>query len=270
MPSHRPYANDSASPPSVTQVVGLMDKPGLVWGAARETAKFAVHHYDRWRELSAEQATDTIYRHHRGVWDHRALLGSALHYINAEWCAGHTVLVSRVVSDMREQSPIWQRLDEKEIYSQLLPMADGLADCWLKLRPETLSYEQVVRHRNGDAGLDYIGQTDWRALINGVPTLLELKTTGSVKRGSGKYWDAWRLQLAAYRFATEGVVYDEEDTERGTVELPEVDGAAVVHVYGDGRVDVNPVRAGKEEHDVFLGLRRAFGWRRGSGTGAGV
>jgi len=270
MPTHRPYAKDSTSPPSVTQVVGLMDKPGLVWGAAKETAKFAVHHLDRWQNLSAEEATDTIYRHHRGVWDHRALLGSAIHEINSQWCAGHTVLVSHVVAEMREQSPVWQRMDEKEIYGQLLPMADGLADCWTKLRPETLTYEQVVRHRNGDPELDYIGTTDWRARVGDEALLLELKTTGATKRGSGKYWDQWRLQLAAYRYATEAVVYDEEDEERGTVELPDVAGAAVIHVYGDGRCDFDRVRVTREEHNVFLGLRRAYGWRNGPGRSAGA
>ena len=32
--------------PSVSAIVGLLDKPGLAWGAARETAVFAVFHPD--------------------------------------------------------------------------------------------------------------------------------------------------------------------------------------------------------------------------------
>src|SRR4051812_24380141 len=102
--AHRPYAKTPGSPPSVTQVLGILSAPGLSWGAARETALYAVHHQDLWSGLGSSAAVDTLYRHHRGVWDHRALLGTAVHQINAEWCQGHTVRVSDVIQEMREAS----------------------------------------------------------------------------------------------------------------------------------------------------------------------
>jgi len=270
MASHRPYSSDPNSPPSVTQVLSLMDKPGLVWGAARETANFAVRHQDSWRDMPVDTAVTTLSRHHRGVWDHRALIGTAIHTVNSQWCAGHTVRLADVITEMREASPLWQRKTEQDLYAELLPMADGLGKMWQRLKLETLGFEQVVRYRPPDAdGLDYIGQTDWRALVDGRPLLLELKTTGNTTPGKAKYWDTWRLQLAAYRYASHGVEYTDDDEEVCEKPLTEVDGAAVIHVYGDGCTQVDGVQAGPAEHEVFLALRRAYGWRKAEGSHPG-
>jgi hypothetical protein len=260
MAVHRPYANSGL--PSVTQVLSLLSAPGLPWGAARETAKYAVHHLDQWRDLRPEDAVDTLYRHHRGVWDHRALLGTALHQINAEWCQGHTVKVIDVIQELRHSSRLWRQKPETDIYRDLLPMADGLARVWERLKPETLSWEQCVRYRNPIAlGLDYVGTTDWRAVLDGEPFLLDLKTTGNTKLGAGKYWDQWRLQLAAYRYCTEAVVYDCL-VETDILELPPVAGCVIVHLYGDGEFQVDGIQAGPAEHEIFLALRKAYGWRK--------
>jgi hypothetical protein len=209
-----------------------------------------------------------LYRHHKGVWDHRALVGSAIHEVNAQWCQGRAVRVLDIIQDIRERSPLWQQVPETDLYAELLPMADGLSRFWLEAKPVPLSWEQVVRYRPGNPELDYIGTLDWRAEINGQPLILDLKTTGSVKHGQGKYWDQWRLQLAAYRYATEAVLY-KGHLEVGTFELPEVAGAAVVHLYRDGKVEFNPVKAGPREHEIFLSLRRVYGWRKLEGDGMG-
>lgn len=267
MPGHRPYAKNPNAPPSVTQVIGCLDKPGLSWGAARETANYAVHHPDKWQSLPTVDAVTTLYRHHRGVWDHRALVGSAIHEINAQWCQGNTVSLKGIVSSIRERSRLWQRLPAAELYAELLPMADGLADWWRTAKPEPLSWEEVVRYPV--PGLDYIGTLDWRASLKGRPFLLDLKTTGSYKYGKNKYWDQWRLQLAAYRYATEAVLYDNEDQEKTTVPLPPVAGAAILHLYRDGHTEFHPVKAEAEEHRQFLNLRAVYGWRQGAGQGMG-
>jgi hypothetical protein len=268
MPGHRPYAKDPNAPPSVTQIINTLDKPGLSWGAARETANYAVHHTDQWIDLPAIDAVTTLYRHHRGVWDHRALVGSALHEINAQWCQGHTVSLRTIVEDIRARSRLWQKTPEVELYEELVPMASGLGDWWKVANPEPLSWEEVVRWST-HPDLAYVGTLDWRARVNGQTFLLDLKTTGSVKHGKGKYWDNWRLQLAAYRYATEGLVYDDEDHVASVVSLPPVDAAAIIHLYRDGHVEFHPVKAGPEEHRQFLNLRAVYGWRQGTGQGMG-
>lgn len=274
MPEHRPYARDPAAPPSVTQVLDSLSKSGLSWGAAKETAEFAVHHQGSWMDLPPRDAVTRLYRHHRGIWDHRALIGSALHRVNAEWCQGNTVKLLDIIQELRQDSPLWRGMPEAELYAELLPMADGLAKFWLKAEPQPLSWEQVVRYTPGPldygygTGLAYIGTLDWRVKMNGQNLLLDLKTTGKVKPGSAKYWDVWRLQLAAYRYANEAVIYRDGE-ERGSFELPGVDGCAVVHLYRDGHVELNPVQAGPAEHEVFLALLRVYNWRKSAGQGMG-
>jgi len=256
----RPYAKGSL--PSVTQVLSLLSAPGLSWGAAKETATYAVRHQDQWSRLQPTDAIDSLYRHHKGVWDHRALLGTAVHEINAQWCQGHTVRVGDLVAQMREDSRLWRQRSDTDIYRDLLPMVRGLERVWDRLQPESLSWEQVVRYTNPlSPHLDYVGTTDWRATIEGRPILLDLKTTGKTIPGTAKYWDQWRLQLAAYRYATEGLIYS-GDVLKGAIELPEVDGCAIVHLYADGEFQVDGIQAGPAEHEVFLALRKAYGWRK--------
>jgi hypothetical protein len=187
------------------------------------------------------------------------MLGTAIHQINAEWCQGHTVRVADVIQELRQGSRLWRQKAETDIYRDLLPMADGLARVWERLKPDTLSWEQCVRYRSPE--LTYVGTTDWRATIDGQPFLLDLKTTGNTKLGAGKYWDQWRLQLAAYRYCTESVTY-EGLTETGTQELPPVAGCAIVHLYGDGEFQVDGIQAGPAEHEIFLALVKAFLWRK--------
>jgi hypothetical protein len=260
MPIHRPYANGPL--PSVTQVIGLLSIPGLSWGAAKETALYAAHHSDQWMDLPIGDAVNRLYRHHRGVWDHRALMGTAVHRVNAEWCAGNTVRVVDVVREMREDSPLWQRKPEAEIYAELLPMTDALAAAWLAIEPTILTYEEVVRYPDPELG--YVGTYDWRCEIAGQVVLLDLKTTGKVKLGSAKYWDSWRLQLAGYRYAKESVHYGPDGVEAFALELPPVDACAVLHIYKNGAWQLDGVQAGPAEHEVFLSLRRAWGWRQGA------
>jgi hypothetical protein len=148
-------------------------------------------------------------------------------------------------------------------------MADGLNRWWVENKPETLSFETVVRYPL--PGLEYIGQTDWRVKMpDGLTWLLDLKTTGNTKPGSAKYWDTWRLQLAAYRYAKEAVVYDDNDEERWTTELPAVDRTGIVHLYGNGECHLEPVRAEAKEHQVFLQLRQVYGWVKGQGQRSGI
>lgn len=257
----RPYAKVPGGPPSVTQVLSLMSLPGLPWAAARETALYAVYHRDKWESEKPSTAVNALYKHHRGIWDHRALLGTAVHEINAAWCQGKTVKVIDIIQELREGSPLWRSMPETDIYRDLLPMTDGLAKAWHALEPEILSWEQAVRYGKGTPEA-YVGTTDWRCQVDGRPLLMDLKTTGKVDLGAAKYWDSWRLQLAAYRYATEAVSYDDEGQETGSEPLPPVDGCAILHLYADGNYEVNGIQAGPAEHEIFLALRKAYEWRQ--------
>lgn len=164
---------------------------------------------------------------------------------------------------------MWQRRTQGELFAELLPMTQGLAAFWKKYDPQPMSWEQVVRYRRGNPDVEYIGTVDWRATIGDVPLVLDLKTTGSTTHGKGKYFDQWRLQTAGYRYANEAVLYDDESREIGTTEVPDVEGAGIVHIYADGHVDFHLIKAGPREHEIFLALRRVYGWREQEGQDVG-
>jgi hypothetical protein len=154
--------------------------------------------------------------------------------------------------------PVW------ELQEELVPMAHGLSEWWKSAQPKSLSWEEVVRYSVPNQDLTYIGTLDWRAEVGGRSFILDLKTTGT-EHGRGKYWDQWRLQLAAYRHCTEAVLYGPDDQEKGTADIRMVDAAAVIHLYRDGHVDFEELRAGPREHEIFLALRRVYGWRQHEG-----
>lgn len=259
--------------PSVTTVLGVVAKDGLSWAAAKETALYAVHGRDQWQVNDLDEQVDLLRRHHRGLWDHRALLGTCLHQLNEAWAYGEPVDLVDLVDRMKTESDgrAWRDKPTSDVVEQVDRMAQGLAAAWAELLPDTVSVEDIVRYPHSEAG--YIGQSDWRARIKGQPGvwLIDLKTTAQLDRTKARYTDSWRLQLAAYRRCTETVIYNQPRvhrpyakgvTETGVKPLEPVDGTAVLHVRADGYWEWIPVRAERSEWDTFMALRRAYSWLR--------
>ena len=93
----------------------------------------------------------------------------------------------------------------------------------------------------------YAGTLDAIAKIDNQIVILDLKT------GKGVY-DSVALQLTAYSQAD--FLLDPDGTERP---LPELDGAAVLHLRPDN-YDLIPVRIGDDIFEVFLALVRLSKW----------
>ncbi len=266
---HRPYARKRGAPPSVTTVLGVLAKDGLSWAAARETALFAVNHPDQWADLPEAAAVDRLYKHHRGLWDHRAALGSLVHSVNEAWAHGEEADLETMVDQVRQGSHIWARMPADQVLAEAGVMVDGLEAFWDYYKPDTISAEDVVRYPN-PAHQAYIGQSDWRARIDGVSYLLDLKTTSHDDPTKALYFSDWRLQLAAYRHCTEIVDYDDMGDETGTRRLPPADRCAIVHIRAGGGWQLIPVQAGQTEHNIFLRLRDIYSWLHGSGKDCGT
>jgi hypothetical protein len=265
MPIHRPYSRDPNAPPSVTTVLNTLSKPGLSWGAAKETAQYAVHHTD-WLLKESHLAVDQLRRHHKGVWDHRALLGTAVHSVNTTWAQGKSLNTSSLVDSMRAKSRLWSRMEPGEIRTALRPMVSGLAQAWQTLDPETVDVDKVVRY-TGD--LAYIGTYDWVFKMHGLTYLVDLKTTGKDAEQAKPYWDTWRLQLAAYRGATEVVDYDGTE-EVGVSAMPKIDRTAILQVCADGTWQFWECLADVDEHAAFMALRAVYAWRVAEGEVSGL
>jgi hypothetical protein len=261
--------------PSVTQIIGTLSKEGLPWAAARETALFAVNHRDQIEHLDPPEQVERLRRHHRGIWDHRAAMGTACHTVNETWARGETIDLLELVEKMKADTRVWADRPTEELAADLDVMVGGLEKAWHSLRPKTVSAEDVVRYLHPELG--YIGQSDWRAVIDGKTWLIDLKTTAELDPTKAFYFTDWRLQLAAYRFCTERVHYNTERVHRpyakglvetATSELPPVDGCAVLQVRANEEWAFIPVEAGRAEHDLFLSLRRVYSWVNGSGKKA--
>lgn len=221
-PGNKPTA------PSVTSVVGVLDKPGLPWGAAKETALFAIHHRDEWEHLPPDEAYHRLRKHHRGVWDDKRDRGSLIHDLAEQWAAGQEI-------DCPPDCVLYM---------------DALERFWDDWQPEWLHVERTVVYDHPDLG--YGGTFDAIARLgDGATRLLDIKT-------GERLWPEVRWQLAAYRFAQGMAVFDEIGQFTGTEPVPSVDGCAVLHLKDDGTYELVEVEAGRAEFDEFLHLRRAW------------
>lgn len=190
-PTARPYARKKI--PSVTTLIGVMDKPGLSWGAAKETATYAVHHQADWRGLDPDEAIERLYKHHRGVWDRSALVGTLVHSCAEAWSYGQS----------------WDIPDDTDpdVVRRLPGYINGLAAFFEDNQPQVIATEVCVRGRTSGGDVTYAGTADWIAQIDGDVWLLDIKTTSNLDESKEFYTKEWRLQLAAYRWAEEVVHY---------------------------------------------------------------
>lgn len=255
----RPYANKRGGPVSVT-TCNVLDKH-LDWAAARETAMFAVHHQHEWAGLDPDDAVERVRRHFRGLWDGRAGMGTLVHAVNEAWTWGEDVDLAALVTQMahadRRPIQVWQGV-ERETVDMAQGYVNGLERFWIEWQPITVATEEVVRY-TGD--LPYIGQRDWTAdLADTQRWLLDLKTTAQADETKGIYADSWRLQLAAYRHATEIVVYDDAGNEEATHPNYPVDRCGIVLLRGDDTYTFYEVQAGEAEWDRFMQLRALYEW----------
>lgn len=234
---HRPYSRKRNGPPSVTTILDAKATPGLHFASAKETAKYAVHHLEEWVNLDPEYAVDKLRRHFSGVWRGRADVGTRVHSVNEAWTWGQ----------------------EASVDPDIAPYVDGLEQFWREFSPVTISTEEVVRYTN-DPDLAYIGQRDWVADFGGERWLLDIKTTAEQNAEKGLYPDSWRLQLAAYRWATEIVLYDAKNKEIESRPNYPVDRCGVIHLRGDGRYVLYELQAEEAEWERFLNLRRVWTW----------
>lgn len=214
--------------PSVTTVLGVLNKPGLPWGAAKETALFAYHHRDEWEDLAPEEAVDRLRKHHRGVWDDKANRGSIVHGLALLWAKG----------------------EECDCPPDCGPYMDALERFYDDWAPEWTFCEETVVFDHPTLG--YGGTFDAIAdLADGHRWLLDIKTGADV-------WPETALQLAAYRHATSIAVYGPMGGIEALEPNCEVERCGVIHLRGDGTYGLVPLQAGRREWDWFLDCRRLY------------
>lgn len=226
-PGGRPVA------PSVSAVAGCLSMgDALAWGAAKETALFAVHHPEEWQHLDPTDAYHRLRKHHRGVWNDKAQRGTTVHALAEGWAAGQEV----------------------ECPPECEPYMDALERFYVDHQPVWLHTERSVVYT--ETGREYGGTFDGVAVMkDGRTALLDWKT-------GKRYPVEVILKMAAYRFATAMAVVDELGQFTATEPMPEVDYCAAVYLHDDGTYEALELPADRDAHAVFLALRGVWAWKK--------
>jgi hypothetical protein len=226
-PGGRPVA------PSVSTVAGMLSMgDALAWGAAKETALFAVHHRDEWQHLDPTDAYHRLRKHHRGVWTDKASRGTTVHMLAEGWAAGQEV----------ECPP------ECAVY------LDALERWYIDHQPVWMHTERSVIYNV--EGREYGGTFDGIAVLkDGRRTLIDWKT-------GKRYPVEVILKMAAYRYASLLAVVDEIGQFIDTEPMPEVDECAAVYLHDDGTYEHLTLPVDHQAHATFLRLRDVWAWKQ--------
>ena len=222
--------------PSVSTVIGVLNKPGLPWGAARETALFAVFHRSEWADLEPQDAIDRLRKHHRGVWDDKARRGTLVHDLALGWSQGREV----------------------DVPAECDPYMDALEAFYGDNRPEFVECEQSVIY--DEKGHEFGGSFD--ALIRFGAGEFAGRTLVVDYKTGGRYPIETTMQLAAYRSCKKIGVYVEAGELVSTRPMPATGGGAVLYLHDDGTYELLEVPATGDAFAAFLRLRVVWAWNR--------
>lgn len=264
---------------SVTTIIGCLEKPALLYWAAEETAKAAVHAVGSLPARLAEDGEaetvkwlrDARFRRPRNRLSN-ASLGSCAHQACEEYAlTGVRPSTGRLGEIVRQEGG--EKFSGMEAEVVVLGRMLDRFDEWLqRFQPAYQATEVVVYHPT----FGYAGTADAFLTVDGVPLIVDYKTSRDGYDGKGNaktpYSEA-ALQLAAYRHAEFAAVWrprriekfrrryyllSEAEREKA-VPVPPVDGGAVIHLTPD-HCELFPVRCDEEVHRAFLYVLEASRW----------
>lgn len=250
---------DDARLHSVTTMINVLDKPGIPYWTATETALAAVQVADslpmRIREDGEEAVVKWLqearFRKPKGSTRSAAELGTAV----------HNAIEAYALSGIRP-----------EVDDEVRPFLERFDGWAQRFGPRYEAAETAVYNRS----YGYAGTLDAIAIVGGMRVIVDYKTTRKDVDSKGKPTSPYpevALQLAAYRHAELMATFRARRFEQfrrryyllsdveadECVPVPEVDGAIVIHITPE-RCEGYPVRADRDVFEAFLYVVESFRW----------
>jgi len=252
---------------SVTTIIGVLEKPALLYWAAEQTALAAIHSEATWRGKLTDDdpacqhldATcdavkwlrDARFRRPKGKLT-AAERGTAVH----EACENYALTGTR-----------------PQVEPFVTPYLDSFDDWLQRFQPSYQATEVAVYHPN----LGYAGTCDAFLTIDETRFIVDYKTSEKTTDGRGKptrpYPEQVGLQLAAYAHAEQAAVWRPRRVEKFrrryyllspdeqalAQPVPEVDTGLVIHITPK-TCDAYPIDVGRKAFDGFLAALDLFRW----------
>lgn len=240
---------------SITTIIGVLDKPALMYWAAEQTAMAAVNQADYLAKRVEKEGADAIIKELRDARFKRpkgqrtaAELGTAVHEALEEYaCTGV----------------------KPEVDDQVQPFVDRFDEWAQKWQPEYEAAELTVYSPT----YGYSGTGDGIMKISGMTVNFDYKTSAKSEDAQGKPTGPYPevgLQIAAARYAEFAATWRPRRFEQfrrryyllgaaeraAAVPVPEVDGGIVIHITPK-HCQAYPVRCDKEVHTAFLYILEA-------------
>ena len=216
---HR-YTLDGKRIPSVTTILGALDKPGLPYWAAGLVARDAITNHDYWgqRIHNGEDPEQVIRDLKRTPWKERdkaARRGTRIHQVLEAAAHG----------------------DPTDCPRDLLPMAQQAVD--LLDREDVRTLETEARGYNRE--LWYAGTIDLIATVRGETWLLDWKSSRSVH-------ETHVIQVAAYAHMDTILTIDGEEKP-----MPHIDRLGIIHISDESATLIDAGDPDGPAWDMFQG-----------------
>lgn len=235
---------------SITTILGVMDKPALIYWSAEETAKAAIQIAKSLPDRVAEDGEEAVVKWLR---DARFRQTPGLRTAAQLGTDVHAALEELALTGKRP-----------EVDDEVRPFLDRFDEWAQKWQPEFLAAEMTVY----SPSYGYAGTSDGIMKIDGQTVYFDYKTTRKTHDSTGKPTGPYPevgLQIAAARWAEMAATWHPRRYEQfrrryyllgaaeqeAAVPVPEADGGIVIHIT-PSRCEAYPVRCDKTIHESFL------------------
>jgi hypothetical protein len=272
---------------SVTTILGVLDKPALMYWAAEMTASAAVGQQATWRGMledcddgcahnsardcpAVKWLRDARFRRPKNMLS-ATDLGTVVHAL----CEGYALTGHKPTADqMREQIRLTggRGVDVERELPVVQAMVDQF-DRWLERFDVSYQATEVAVY---SPTYGYAGTLDALLTVDGFRAIGDYKTSREPRDSQGNLKTPYpevSPQLAAYRFAEHAAVWRPRRTEkfrrryyllsaaeRAMAEpVPEVDGGLCIYITPES-CEAHPVRCDQSVHQAFLFIQEAARW----------